>query len=600
MSYSDALRILNLNNEYTEEQLKKNYRNLMKKYHPDLHIQEDNQGKLFLEKKARDINEAYELLAKNLKNRSNNPKDSWNYEASIEKRKTEIINTLNKQLKELRNFLDSDDFIYIEEEISFINEAINDLKNCKTDLDIFKVTHNLKDKIEKNNFDLFDNFINNWQIDRFTQNVLSKIYPNYRKNLKNTKSIIGAMELIEKLKQDCYDKADEYKNEIKRQIRKKLDSYIAEYYNDELYSLIGDRVEKLKQTIEYKICDIYFADDYEDKKDYFDKIVIEIYHQFEQDLLKLVRTTAVRKQKIFKLRDCFLNDYKFEQFLRSKENYLYANILNSNFDELYEKTTNEVNTLYRQLKIEKMNLNKIKNSLAQNYSLSVERLDILKDSEQINLMTELYQQALKFLMNVSDKDISLDWVTQLLNVDFIDLAYTKKTITDIIFYSISNNCDIYIKRKKSGINGNVVKVRNFDELVDYDYIVERLNCSFSNTLSLNEFNENYISLQQFLQRAVYIGKYARATRFLLGSVKGIALYATTDNVLFLDPNQNKFKFVINKDNISYFDEVNVGFELKNKVEVYKMLMEQYALTFDDTEFTKPKTKKLFNLKVIRY
>ena len=301
----------------------------------------------------------------------------------------------------------------------------------------------------------------------------------------------------------------------------------------------------------------------------------------------------MRNKKITKLYDYFLNERQFQDFLNSKVTYLYTNILSEDFDNLYEKIVDEVNSLYRQLKIEKMDLNKIKNNLLQNYVVSVSRLDTLKDSEEINSITRLYQQALQFLTSVGDKDVSLDMIPQLLNVDFSDLDYAKKTIIDIIFYSTSDDCDIYIKRKKSSINGNIIKARSVDRQVEYDYNIEKLNCNFSSSLSLREFKENYISLQQFLQQATYIGKYAKANQYLLGNVKGVALYATADNVLFLDLDQNKFKFVIDRDNISYFDDANVSAELKDKVEVYKLLMEQYSLVFDATEI-QPKTKKFSN------
>lgn len=64
MKYGDALRILELDGDYTEEQLKKNYRNLMKKYHPDLHTKESEQEKLILEKKPKILMKLMKYLLK--------------------------------------------------------------------------------------------------------------------------------------------------------------------------------------------------------------------------------------------------------------------------------------------------------------------------------------------------------------------------------------------------------------------------------------------------------------------------------------------------------------------------------------------------------
>ena len=432
-----------------------------------------------------------------------------------------------------------------------------------------------------------------WQIDYFMQKALDEIYYKYSAKLKYTRSVIDTTKLIDELQQECLNIANKNKNFIRKQVGQKLDRYVAKYSNSEFYFLISNEVERAKQILEDKICDIYFDDAYEESKEYFNDIIAKLYHQFEKELLDLLKKVTMRNKKITKLYDYSLNERQFQDFLNSKVNYLYTNILSEDFDNLYEKIADEVNSLYRQLKIEKMDLNKIKNNLLQNYVVSVSRLDTLKDSEEINSITKLYQQALQFLTSVGDKDVSLDMIPQLLNVDFSDLDYAKKTITDIIFYSTSDDCDIYIKRKKSSINGNIVKVRSVDKQVEYDYNIEKLNCNFSSSLSLREFKENYISLQQFLQQATYIGKYAKANQYLLGNVKGVALYATADNVLFLDLDQNKFKFVIDRDNISYFNDANVSDELKDKVEVYKLLMEQYSLVFDATEI-QPKTKKFSN------
>lgn len=55
MNKSEALNILGLGNKYTEEEVKKAYRTLAKKYHPDIAGEQNNH--MFAE-----INKAYEFL----------------------------------------------------------------------------------------------------------------------------------------------------------------------------------------------------------------------------------------------------------------------------------------------------------------------------------------------------------------------------------------------------------------------------------------------------------------------------------------------------------------------------------------------------------
>lgn len=593
MNYLKALEILGLEDDYDEEQLKRNYRILVKHYHPDLYSTGPIHERLIAEMKTKEINEAYEILFKRLRHEFVSQSED-SYDTVLEKTKTDMIDKLNVRLKNLNNFFDIEYLIYKSEEIKFVEEAISQIKKSTTDLEIFDIMRKLKMNIEQNNLESFRKIIASWQVDSLTNEALSEFYRQYKAKVKCARSIINTAELIEKLKQDCYKNVSEYKNKVRLEIRQKLDKYTVKYCNDESYYLISAEIDRLKINWENKILSIYFEEDYETSKDYFDGIIIKLYHQFEKELLNLLKKVITRNKKIKQLNEFALEDSEFKQFLDSSINYLYTNILNENFDEFYSKILNEINIMYRQLRIEKMNLNKIKNELVQNYVTSISRLDVLKDSKDIAILTDLYQQALKILVSFTYNNIPLDLIHEFSKIDFSDLNYTKKVINNIRFYSESNGCDVYIKRKKSNINGNAIKVRNIDEQVEYDYVIEKLNCSFSNTITLKEFKENYISLQQFLKQATFIGKYAKVTQYLIGNVKGIALYATANNALFLDLVQNKFKFAIIKDNISYFDDAEVIDDLKDKVEVYKMLMEQFSLAFDDNEFTQSKTKKIYN------
>ena len=60
MNYTKALKILGLQDNYTEAELKKNYRNLAKKYHPDHHGEEENAEELA--EKFKEINAAKNFL----------------------------------------------------------------------------------------------------------------------------------------------------------------------------------------------------------------------------------------------------------------------------------------------------------------------------------------------------------------------------------------------------------------------------------------------------------------------------------------------------------------------------------------------------------
>ncbi len=64
MTYFDALTLLNLKENFTKEELKRNYRRLMKQYHPDLLVNANVEEQKIAEAKAKEINEAYDILSK--------------------------------------------------------------------------------------------------------------------------------------------------------------------------------------------------------------------------------------------------------------------------------------------------------------------------------------------------------------------------------------------------------------------------------------------------------------------------------------------------------------------------------------------------------
>ena len=106
MNIGEALKILNLNRNYSKEDLKREYRKLVMRYHPDKHSDKD---KRFYEEKTKLLNEAKDILSKNLKDRNINKQENNVYDWSnmtkekyddIYERDMEELEKLKKQYKE--------------------------------------------------------------------------------------------------------------------------------------------------------------------------------------------------------------------------------------------------------------------------------------------------------------------------------------------------------------------------------------------------------------------------------------------------------------------------------------------------------------------
>ena len=68
--YQEYLEIMNLNQNYSIDELKNNYKTLIKKYHPDKY--EGNELRELAEEKLKKVNEAYSFLKERLENSYSN------------------------------------------------------------------------------------------------------------------------------------------------------------------------------------------------------------------------------------------------------------------------------------------------------------------------------------------------------------------------------------------------------------------------------------------------------------------------------------------------------------------------------------------------
>lgn len=104
MNFNKALSILGLTSNYTEEELKKNYRQLVSKYHPDLYQNKSKKEIEKAEEKTKELNTAYEYLKKCLNDRkTSSNSNEYSTRSAFNKIVNDYRDRLKKELERIKN-----------------------------------------------------------------------------------------------------------------------------------------------------------------------------------------------------------------------------------------------------------------------------------------------------------------------------------------------------------------------------------------------------------------------------------------------------------------------------------------------------------------
>ena len=268
MDLKKALKILNLTQNYTEEQLKKNYRRLANVYHPDRNNTEEANQLM------KEINEARDYLVLYLKERNSNPQnDSYFDLESYKKEKIRIINdkveftfeknTLSTKIKAVidtiityeKKFIASTNSLNSKSSIdNTFNQYINNIKFGFNKLkEVFYQEYFIKEGDVKDSIE-FDCTLN----DFFTQ--LLKIKDKYSLIEKATKLLNEQIKiyeeyagydkikfLIESIKKNTFNKIKRNSFNYSMEDIKEMHTEILEIFN--LYHSLNTRIIALNNDI---------------------------------------------------------------------------------------------------------------------------------------------------------------------------------------------------------------------------------------------------------------------------------------------------------------------------------------------------------------
>lgn len=122
MSLDEALKILGLDNITTDSEVKKAYKRLLKKYHPDVYARKSLEEQMFAEKKSKEINVAYECVIKHIGMSSFD-----NYYEKSNRDNSSIVILRNKLINEIRTLIDYSTVTLDKIEYKWFYEDLNSL-----------------------------------------------------------------------------------------------------------------------------------------------------------------------------------------------------------------------------------------------------------------------------------------------------------------------------------------------------------------------------------------------------------------------------------------------------------------------------------------
>lgn len=487
MTFNNAIKILGLNRNFTEEELKQAYRKLAQIHHPDRH--ENSEDRVKEEEIMKDINAAKEYLMKYLKeNKHQNTAYS----------NINIIEYRKSKLQELRRIVSQDfvsDFAAKLDDLSVdINTIFYELDDMP--IDFYTKTHGIYIKVT---------------IDALYKEYLNKI-KNKFKELEMyfyKENYINKEDIKENINYDCTlnefcNQLLKFKDKYSKEaiLNKKLEEELLKYTYFAGYEIIETQIKDVIRNFTSKIKNQKFKYTQQDIDD-VNKEITELFNKFFslkkkiETLEKTIKTINNKEiQEQFELiKNNLYSGYSFDDFddkiseLEEKiEEYIKETILKNKFKE-NEQTINEI---YKKM-IARYS------EILQNYNITTPFDTIYELNDNLNEIIGLFQQGCS-----QYKD--LDFFNLFNDITFNNTFNDKKIKHKIKNMMKDKKSKVYIKANIEGI-WDECSFFWYDEENMTMYRIRNVGTIDSEKITYQQLTDNYISLEDFLDEATFIGQY---------------------------------------------------------------------------------------------
>ena len=524
MTYFDALTKLNLNPNFTEEELKKAYRQLMKKYHPDLFINASIEEQKLAEEQSKEINEAYDIICKTIKGQNNSSNNNQNQDA-----KKAYIDSLYNELLSFTSKTDIPELREYDTAIRVVIKVFRAFTNTVGD-------ENYKSKINK----------------LYYQHVASikKEFENLKQEFYN-KYGLNENEIPEVLNYNCSLDAFynqllniERKYNIKRRLRTKLDQEILQYTNYAGYSKLKELVDLIKnQTIEKILKDKTLRKSFRDNEESLSiKTIIAKMHEEIKEAFATYHNYVIKINNLRETIEKINNDNIKKKFANLEEQFNKRASF-TDIDRFLNELLVLIDEFIKKEEYKKKSMPLISKSYAKilnNYKRVIETLSSERDFKRIKIANKVFEDVLTSLQFIHLGEIKIDALIELEKVDF--LSETKITQNLLLNSNLNRKEKTGIFIRKEDIKGaNDVLIGKIIEMTSQKItlIGKRFIGEGNSELTKEELETNYISIEEFLANSAFIGDiYYEVNK------ENIILYGSGLVKIILNANTNKIEVTL--------------------------------------------------------
>lgn len=570
MTKERALKLLNLNEPFTEDDLNKAFRSLTNKWHPDK-FASDTPEYIQAQEKMTELNIARDTLKKILKERDKN----YNaYQTGINKKNIDAYKSL-----------------LADKLAKYISD-----KSMSTSLKKYY------DDIRQ----LISSFIIETEnIYQFTE--INAIYMKYNKKI---------IDVLNKLKKDIFSKGGIDENVVTATIN--YDCTIVEFYIQitnlrEKYQKLMLR-EKYHKKITEDLRDYELRSGYNYLKDLFPLFISDILRKLAENDYNNYDTALKEGKKeldeTFDMYFNFLSQFKeISDFLNAQSlddptilkislQYKEASDIFNNHAAFYdiEERLKKILSLIDEYKKEKEKQKELSaigdyvKTIAANYNDAIHRFTYPDELSKAEIATETLNRVFEIVKLAEKGLIFAEEFKQLTNLKFDNYDEDRHILNLISGYSIIKK--IYIRNEKSNSLDDILLGRVIKEDDEFVTIEGKTSTDIFDTLHevklrKTVFDTNYIPLELFLMKATFCGSKYNTLYF-----KRVILYY--DNLFAIIYDLLTYSIIV----MDIHNTIKESNDVESESIPFKNIY--YTINFIDEYFNELKAKKDANAKKKRY